>query len=842
MLLAVQGFGIIRILSKLRDHDESDDEVYQDIISAKSKIEQAVFFGTMKQNPLDLSRGAEDDFSSEEIESAAMAISSEILASSSKYLPKSMPSVEQQMKQRAKALDDLISHLMKQYRSNMSRNFLYQLLWNAEKMAAAQAIWKVQEEIQRRYPLSDREMSYLDFCLRALHQTRQKYPDNEKGEKDRVRFWLYNSVEKINFLLIELVDCFGELEDMDVTDPLVVGEYMKEALDLWVAAYTAAFKFREDNAAQYGLGDDVFKDGILVAGYPTDIDHPWTSTKDVFHYAHRMLIDLNRYMNEWWTFDPESKEGKKKKMPTSHTDGKPHDAPPKSLLSDVATKLPTLVELFNRLVSEQITQTVRRAEQDPDPTERAERIAEAKANKRPFQTGAVLEIRNFNMPGAIELAENLNEPSLLVTLTTEYLRNLTVDAHTDPQHATRYQAKIKDVQDHAESYYDRFGKRWAFANFSHMIQDGQLGSVFTTAQGDEKKQKFLTWFMKKGNLCGQHTGKISWINDVVGEHNFVRAEKTLNQVASAEESDLWSKKTELSLAKLASLAALEAKEETSGQVVQDDTIVQYDNKIELIAMQEAIQAHIDAAVGPALDDKAAEDLALENFAARVVDKKPGLKKLLKAAIQTVLAKQPLSVEEMVDILTLGDPVAYDGEPEDDPGVLGNEFQMALKAVELSGLDEMHKAALRQVIWRRAMIRDDWNILNDTTNKSDEDVQNEMQQSAVFRTLLQVFEDAAIEHPGANTAVENQIFSPTQILENGVLPAGALAERFYGDEKVREAIKKDLEKEQQKLKGYVEKAQLEKYFSGLVPLAERIVREAFDREGERNAQEVLMGAA
>ncbi|RMD44455.1 hypothetical protein DV735_g616, partial [Chaetothyriales sp. CBS 134920] len=834
LLLAVQGFGVIRILSLLQDHDDNEDEVLEDTVSAKSKIEQAIFFGTMKQNPLDLSRGSEDAFSAEEVQSAAMAISSEILASTSKYLPKSMPSIDQQMKLRAKALHDLISHLMKQYRSKLSRNFLYQLLWNAEKLAAAQAIWKVEEEIQRRYPIADRETPYLDFCLYALHESRQKYPDDEKGENDRVRFWLYNSVEKIAFLLGELVDCFGELNDMDITDPMMVGIYMKEAMDLWTAAYAAAFKFREDNAPLYGLGDDILKDGILLAGYPPEIGRPWTSTEEGFQYAHRMIIDLVKYMDEWWTFDPNSKEGQKKKMPVNHFDGKPHDAPPKNLLNEIAAKFPVVIELFNRLVSEQVIFVIRRSEQDPDPQSRAEAIAKVKAKKKPFQTGAIMQIRKFNMPGAIQLAENKSDPTLLVTLTTEYLHKLTLDAHADPQHASRYQAKIREVQDRAETYYDRFGKVWAYANFRHMVKEGQLGSLLVTGQSSDDKQNFLTWFLGKAANYGQSLDKISWINNVIGEQNFGRAEKALAEVVSTE-TDLWNTRTELSLAKLASLAAVEEQLDKGGRVDNEDAIDEYDKKLALVDMQSELLKHVDAAVGPALDQNVAEDLAMEIFAARVVDKKPGFKKLLRGALHSLLNRKTLSIEEMVDILTLSDPVSFEGEPEEDPYVVGNEFIWALRAVELSNLPEKHRAALRQIIWRRAMIRDDWTILNNTVNKSDQDVQDGMEHSTLFRTLIQLFQEAVVDQAATDlkAVIQRQVCFPMHILQNSLV-AVSIAERFSADDKVREMVKRDFEKEQKSLKMYVDKAQLDKHFSGLVPAAEKLVRESLDVEGEKQA--------
>ena len=71
-----------------------------------------------------------------------------------------------------------------------------------------------------------------------------------------------------------------------------------------------------------------------------------------------------------------------------------------------------------------------------------------------------------------------------------------------------------------------------------MIENGELGSLLATAQSDSKKQDFLTWFMKKGQKLGQSIGKLSWINDVVGQGNYARAAKTLANVAEDQEDDL----------------------------------------------------------------------------------------------------------------------------------------------------------------------------------------------------------------------------------------------------------------------------------------------------------------
>lgn len=820
VVFGVQGFGLVKMTSHLRDNNEVDVDDVDDRISAKSKIEQAVFFGSIKQNPLDL-KNISQSFPAEEVEAAALDISSEIVSSTSKHLPKSAPSVDMQMRLRAKALDDLAQHLMHYYPSSISRNTRFQLLLDAEKMAAAQAIWKVQEDIQRKYPQSDREMPYLDFTLRALHESRQKYPDPEKGEKDRVRHWLANSVGHIDHLMSELVSCLPELEPMDVTDPRVVADYLKEAVDLWIASYTAAFKFREDNAPLYGLGDEVFQDGVLLSGFPTEIPHPWTSNPEPFRFGQRLIYDICKFLTEWWDFNPG--KNKKKKMPTD-LDGKPHEAPSKAVLRELAARLPTEVELFSRVAKEELIQAqchLKLLEKDPEICK--DELKNMK-NEKQDRIGQALEvISRFNMPGAIQLAEKLGSCGMLVTLHYAYYRQLTAEAEADPSLREINLRKINEMQAQAETYFDRFGKSWAFASFSQMIDDDECGNLLVKGQEDEKKQQFLTWFFKKARKLGQNVGKLSWIHDVVGSGNYTRAEKTLQDVAAEEMGDVWNKKTELALAKLAGLAA----DEGSNGSGRDST--HYNKELAIVEIQEQIFTHVMAPVGAAVDDKAAYDLAVENFASRLVKDLPGLKRQLKQTLKSLLRHVPLTAEELIDLLTLMDSIEWFGIPEEDPQVSGEEFALALRVVELAALSAPKQDDLRALIWRRCMIRDNWLMINDTSGKADDWVQNEMQQSSLFRTIQQVLMLEQVEGMAVH------LLSPNEILGREVFP-NSLQERFPENEV--EAARKDLDKEQAKLKKFVEKGRLEDHYGGLVSSAQRSVRGLVDEQGEEMALEVL----
>jgi nuclear pore complex protein Nup133 len=818
LLFGVQGFGMVKVVSRLRGDEEVDVEEAddRDRISAKSKIEQAVFFGTNRQNPLDFNK-ADHSFSREELEAAAMEITSEILSSSSKHLPKSEPSIEAQMRLRAKALEDLAEYLMAHYSALISRPIRFQLMLEAEKLAAAQAIWKIQEEIQRKYPQADREMPYLDFTLRALHESRQKYPDPDKGEKDRVRHWLVNSVKNVGHLMSELVSCIPELEPMDVTDPKVVADYLKEAVDLWSASYTAVFKFREDNARSYGLGDEVFKDGVLQEGFPVEIPHPWSSSPEPLRFGQRLIYDVCKFLDEWW----EVTRGKKKKskMPTDE-EGKPYEPPSRTILNELAARLPAETELFSRLVFEESIQAkahLRAVQKDPEALKDELKNIDREVQDRLGQ--ALQAISMFNIRGAIDLGEKLEYYGDLVTMHYEYYKQLLKETAADPSLTEKNQHALEKMRDRAESYYTRFGKGWAFAVFSQMLIDGESGTLLAKGLEDKQKEEFLTWFFKIAPLAQQDLGKLGWIHDIISNNDFHRAEATLSEVAAQEQGNVWDKQTELALAKLAGLAAAEGAGEFRDQKGYDDGLA-------MLTAQGHIFNHVMGSVGAALDDKAAVELAQETFAVRVVAKSPALKRRLKQLLRSLLQQTPLTPAELVDLLTLMDPVEWAGLPEEDPEVSSQEFVLALGIVNLSGLSNSKKEDLRTSIWRRTMIRDDWLVLNETSGKDDQRVEEEMQQSSLFRALQHVLYTETADGTPAN------IMAPGEILQREAFPA-SLQDMLVENEV--EGIRKDVEKEQARLKSFVDKGRLEDHFGGLVTSAQRSAREILDAHGEQLAQ-------
>ena len=841
IVAAVHEFGVIRVSANdLRQGSDDDEEGFMPQITAKNKLEQAVFFGNVESNPLDLKSSTLGQiYSAEEICDAALQISTEILTSTSKYLPKSTPSIDAQLKLRAQALEDLAQFLMRHYADFVFRTTKFELLWNAEKLSAARNIWQIQQDIERRYgKLRDREGPYLHFVLRALHESRQTYPDADKGEGDRVRHWLVNDPDKLGHLATEIVSCTEEFEKIEVTSPQVIAEWLREASDLWTGALSTVFKFRDEYAQDYGLGDEVFAHGVLKTGYPLGSAGPWTSEKQLRLYGIEFLSIICNFLSEWWNFTTDSKASKKK-MPVDEN-GKPHQAPSTKVLLELAQRLPFQTELVMRQIEEFTNKERNRVEiVSEDELDKAKKLKALDDRRTKQRRQLISIIAPYNEQGAIKLAEGLEDTYLLVNLNLDYLSALTVKKMTALASKSKEIApldrELQSVQDHAESYYDKFGNYWANSHFTRNLQDGDLIEPLREAQAnDGSKQHYLTWFLEESKKTGLPVDKISWINDVVGERQYSSALKTLGSMSTQEESNLWEKRTETCLAKLAQLAADEESEKPYADSGESDAIVSYDNAIQLMDIQEQLLHHVLQYAEHALDTQAAQDLIMATFGKKVTKKNSASRELLRQGFDALVVGKALTAFQLVDILTLMDPAPpLDFDEEAGPDVYRHEFSLALRVVDLAvQLGQPEKQSLTRLIWRRAMIRDDWLKLNSTSLKDDATVEREMQDSALFHTLVQVL-FAHSQQPETNMT----LLTPQEILDSEVFPL-SLQQRFLGQ--MVDRVETEAVAEQEKLKSYVEKGRLEIHFGGLVRSAEDSIRAAADAAGDVLAQTVLGG--
>ena len=810
-VLVVQGFGIVRITTF--ELPEVAEEAEESRISAKSKIEQAVYFASLQQNPFDLTDTANQTFTSEEIEGAALEICREIMESSSRYLPKVSPSVDAQLSIRAKALDVLVIHVRKNY-PLLSRSARWTLLMSSEQLAAAQAMWKLQEEAFKK-KAQDRKRTLLQYGLSLLHEDRRTATNVDKGEKDPLRHWFFHDSSKIQDLIAWLVRAFGELENDGIDDPSIIAEYYCEASDLWSTIYKTAYRTREGNASMYGLEDEIFKQGVLTMGYK-DVPQMWTSTKEMTDYADELMAKECCFLDTWW-----------RPAETHET----HD-PTRSAVNLVAKHLPEQAEIYSRALTERFSRLVEQEhENNADHAVRYERdINTVKTQKL---REVIKRVSKYdNKTAVIKIAEDLRDTALLVWLNESLVADLEEEqlaATAEPESISR---RIRKVQAHVDSYFDTFGERWANSQFDSQISSGQLSRLLANSVDNNTKSQAVTSYLQRH----PQYNKLTWINDIRSNADFGHASKILETLAS-ESSSLFSQTTQLCFAKLSTLSLLE---KPNSKVEEDikSTIHQQEILLHVAGIQEVVQSHLKSYAEHAIDDDGALQMVQEAFAGKIVPKKrfPTLYRHLLQVLEKCLGGKILTAIEMVDLLTMMDAM----EEKEVWGIVGREFHWALQVIDAIPMQGTYsdlstaelirlQEALVQRVWLRAMIRDNWYRLNDTADKSDHDVKYAQELSSLSKTIIQ----CTNEHFNEGQ-IMRVMCSPNDVLGQEVLPA-ALRSRLQEHE--IDAVEQELEAQTDILRRYIEKARLQDHFSGLVKIAELLVREQADLQGEQIAAAV-----
>ena len=688
-LVMVRGFGIIRIASLL--HPRAEDEPQSVQITAKDRLEQAVFYGSMFGNPLELVTKEDLGFPAGEVEQAALDISDELLQSKSKFLRNASISLDQQLSLRSRAMDDLIVFLAQQGKP-LSRLAWWEILWAAEKLAAQRSMWKIEESFREEYGEST-------FLTRVMDQMSDKFKanlDTHKGDMSQVRQWfLYNS-NRMEHLLAAI--CNAVKPKRGVKQGRRMAEQLLQAGKLSLAILETAFQYRDKHAWLYSSDETTIEDGILTNGYE-GLPEVWTS-KSICYAGTRNLLNFELETCRTWFQQPESTA----------------DSPDRNVVERIARNSSRHLRVLGQMHRERVRWLS--SQDDPKLTDESIALEQTNARERKWQLFKLAGIDQLE--DAISLAESFQDMTALVELIIE-LQDQTIDPSFYHVSSTDISdVVVNDSGQCAEKislYFDRFGESWADAFFSRQIRAGQSGVLFAM----RKFQPFVTRFLRKS----PDYSRLSWINDVVGENEYSSAAKSLENLALTE-PDVWSHHVELSLAKLTTLAASEEAPSTDNTIART-TVERLDDYASIDTIQEFVYNSILPVLHGAIDHKAAVELAIDHFGKPFAEDRPSLHETLCDVLAGVVSKKVLSVDQLVDLLTL-----VSRELRED------KFFLALRVIHLSNYpqrDPLHSVALQKLIWRRCMIKDDWKSLGEKVDISGGDnILFSVQDTALFRTL------------------------------------------------------------------------------------------------------------
>lgn len=716
IVLLTRTTGIVRIIAT--DPTVKLQSPERGRVTAKGKLEQAVFYGTDPENILDFTNVSSTPFSMTEVEKAALELSREIIDTRTRYLPEIAMSMDAHLNVRAKALRDLMKFLKDHY-PPLSRRTRWQLFWDGEKVFAARGMWQAYEkELQATAQENVNSSPFLENLMLALREKFKEPLRPDIGQVDAVRQWFTKDVSRLDRLLSNSSYALTEPMQKGVDGMSNFLRWSLECDELWFGAYESVFSFRENssNLELYGLESENIQNGILHSGYE-GLGEFWTSRPGNVNGV-RMCA---RYFRKMALSMMKSAKGG-----INEERGK-----------QIAVYQPRLVRICCLINTERYRWLL---EQDDE-----EQKASGETVKKDYEVNVaheeVVGLASIGQADAgLKLAEQLHEIPALVDLLLDELV-FYADSFDDPDStpADRVKAKKRQssLEDQVQRYFRTFGDEFASALYAAQIRDRHLGDLLTKKYGRSEQ---LTKFLRSDPV----RAKFSWINEIINEKDATQAARELTS-ASNQEHNVWSKKIELSLAKLALLSE-QPNDSTTAMTTRRksltlnkrnrEMITQNRRDTKILHIQTKLYRHVRPIVLTALDDAGAAETIMTTFG-ECVKERPQLHELLRRGFEQLLKHQAMEPTTLIDVLTLMDHVHSEDGLDD---ICGQEFLMALAVLDASDLHESigqpngEGDIMARLIWKRLFVFDDWKKINQTTGKSDNQVQKLLMDTALFVTL------------------------------------------------------------------------------------------------------------
>ncbi|CRG85561.1 Nucleoporin nup132 [Talaromyces islandicus] len=774
-ILMLRGYGLIGISalsSQLEDGGIAS-------VTAKHKIEQAVFYGTMTNTPLSFNDDGEPGFSVEELENAALEICNDVLQSNARFIPHATMSIDHNLRLRSKALSDLAAELLRR-RVALSRRVRWELLWAGEKLAAQRAIWKLEEEFQKTW----NPETFLSRTIGLMNEKfRTKHDSIKTSEEDHVRQWFFHDTFRMQHIIPWIFNAIRGSKGPGGRASTAFLAQVYQASELSLAALESAFRFREDHALQYGLGDEVFENGVLLSAY-ADLPEFWTSENMVYSETGNML-DLELESSRSWIQQPMPNAGES----DSH------------MLLQIAKNSCRRLYVFNMMLDERTRWLS--AQNDPKLKDEGISMKEANQKQRKWQLFKMAGIGQLQ--GAISLAEEFRDMGALVELMVE-LQDQIKSYEADSE--GKLALPVKDMPSFSQKigeYFDSFGEPWAEAFFSRQINVGQPGVLLSMKDYQLHVTRFLRKFPSYSRLA--------WVNDVIGEEDYKMASDALEKLALTQEANLWDKRVQLSLSKITRLASWErtnSLDKSENKTWRN----RLDELGELAGIQELLYEHILPAMHGAIDPKAELDLAMEHFGNRVSDR-PALKELFEESLAQLIRGQALNAEQLINLMTLmDDEVHFLGVEESE--ALHRGFFIALRVLRLSDYATSDPAGygyLQRLIWRRCIARDDWSAILKSKSQSDADRKSLLRGTALVKTLAECMAEESSQRPATDDLY--RLGKPSEAIQFGSYEL--VRNRFRAEQWPH--IERDLNLEIDTLRRFIEEGQLDLWYPELLKLVQ-----------------------
>ncbi|KAH7326032.1 Nup133 N terminal like-domain-containing protein [Stachybotrys elegans] len=695
VVLVVRGAGVVRIVTTDVDKFASDQSPH---VSAKSKLEQAVFFGLKSDNPLMFGSRREIRFSREETAEAALEVSHEILSSTTSFISTLPAALEDNLLARSKALEKLMTHL-NTIGADLDRKTRWSLLYNAEKMRVAHMLWKRHESFMTARSADDKK-SLIAMIVEFIHQDQKHLPARTAGYVDDVRHWFVNDVFRIELLVAWAYEVIKTLYRDGLLDDSRVTLLMYEAIQINICTSREALDFRKNKLTFYGLGDEQLENGILPSGYE-GLPEPWTGCQYVANNAKR-LSELS------WEWIKNRLLEEKTRITNKN---------------DVATLEKIYRELAD-LIDVSLTSTLECAlwaDTVPHLREIARNFMNSYTADRYQKPVNLARAGKWEEAASIaEKHKSLDALALILLDHIEELEQRCLD-QTEPRSVVVLRASKKEK---LQACIAKYGQAFAFPMYDYLLERHGVDPVLSF---ELDKRGYKTKFLRSR----PELARVSWINDVELEQDVGHAATTLLDLGLNKEQQVWNKKIELSMSKLALLAETETTSRKNGlfkpdvdEARNEEQMKKIDRELVSVRIQNQLYDLVSICTREAVDDAAALHFAMEAHSMNIPRRQRALYQIFEDGMKRLLRHEALDAMTLIDLLTLV-YLSPDLRMEDE-----HPFWMALKVAESSCHPDERKEASK-LIWRRLFIRDDWAKMNDTQLKGDCEVVERLSDTELF---------------------------------------------------------------------------------------------------------------
>lgn len=703
-VLLVRGAGVIRLVTT--DVDQFGSE-RPPTVTAKSKMEQAVFFGEKQDNPLIFDARQEVAFSNEQMAEAALELSQEILESKTPFMSTLPAHLESNLLARSQALERLNGYI-RATGAELDRTTRWQLLWSAEKMHVAALLWKRHEDFTAsRLSSNDKDkQSVIAMIVQFIHESQKHNPVAKAGEVDAVRHWFLHDVASLDLFVSWAYELIKKMHQEKVLNNAKGSMLSYEAMQVFTCALTDALEYRRANLTFYGLGSEILEHGIMKTGYE-GLPVPWTARNILANNAKRCFELAQRWV------EPYLQEGAEKYQQTE-------SGPDPKVLDKILRSLPALLDVMLTSVLEH----ARAARYSASPKERDNAHHFAAEYESSRQEKTIWLARAGHWEQAATIAKKHGCLNGLASILLQHIERLETNLK-DPGMSPFEQQRLKtlkeskkaELQSNMVDSVTGFG----FAVYDYLLEAHGVSALLgfnLDVAGTRTK-----YLRSKPELA-----KLSWMNDVDEEKDVSTAARTLLDVGLSKEQQVWSKKVELSLGKLALLA----EEEDSGprnftnraeEVQREEVIDKVHRELRTIQVQEDLYQQVRPTIAEAIDDATALNFVMEQHC-KIPKKAKASRQVFEDGMRRLLNHEALDVMTLIDLLSQ----AYFA-PGLRPGDSSDLHWLALKVAEAScHKDEVHEA--KRLIWRRLLNRDDWKSINNTQMKDDDEIVVALAQTAL----------------------------------------------------------------------------------------------------------------